>query len=265
MTTEAGVYVGWLRHRRFAPVAHEFSYPLFMVLVDIDRLPELMRVSPFTSYNRWNWASFNERDHFGDPSRSLRERVALDAARHGLVLPDGPVFLVTHLRYLGYCFNPVSFFYCYDAQGALDLVLAEVNNTFGGSHNYWLQHSTDQRAPDAVFRSTAEKSLYVSPFLETGLDYTFALTPAADRLVAHMRVSKTGGLLFDATLSLERRPWTSGEIHRALLRHPMMTAKVVGGIHWEAMRLWWKGVPAVARKTPDGVADSSAAASAPLE
>ena len=136
---ESGLFVGTLRHRRFTPVAHSFTYPLFMALLDVDRLAELMRVSRLTSYNRWNWASFDDRDHLGDPTRALRDRLALDATRHGIDLPDGRIFLLTHLRHLGYGFNPVSFFYCFDAAERLRVVLAEVSNTFGGSHNYWLR------------------------------------------------------------------------------------------------------------------------------
>jgi hypothetical protein len=115
----SGLCLGTLRHRRFAPIAHAFTYPLFMALLDIDRLPELMRVSRVTGYNRFNWASFHDRDHLGDPARPLRERLVVDAARHGIDLPDGRIFLLTHLRYLGYGFNPVSFFYCFDAAGRL--------------------------------------------------------------------------------------------------------------------------------------------------
>jgi hypothetical protein len=251
---DSGLFIGTLRHRRFAPVAHAFTYPLFMALLDIDRLPELMRVSRVTGYNRFNWASFHDRDHFGDPARPLRERLAVDAARRGIDLPEGPVLLLTHLRYLGYGFNPVSLFYCFDAAERLQIVLAEVSNTFGGTHNYWLR-------PDPVsrtFRAAAAKSLYVSPFMPVGLDYTFAFTPPADRLVAHMETVDRGVVGFDATLSLERRPWDGAEIRRALLRHPAMTAHVVAGIHWQALRLWWKGVPLVRRVTPDGVGERQA-------
>ena len=132
-----------------------------MVLLDIDRVPALMRVSAVTSDNRWNWASFDDRDHLGDPSRPLRERLIVDAARHGVELPAGPIFLLTHLRYLGYCFNPVSFFYCFDPAERLQVVLAEVSNTFGGTHNYWLRPDSALR----TFRAAAVKSLYVSPFM----------------------------------------------------------------------------------------------------
>jgi uncharacterized protein len=225
-----------------------------MALLDIDRLPQLMATSKLTSYNRWNWASFHDGDHFGDPARPLRERLAVDAARNGIDLPDGRIYLLTHLRYLGYCFNPVSFFYCFDAEAELRMVLAEVSNTFGGSHNYWLRPDPASR----TFRSAAVKSLYVSPFMPVDLDYAFAFTPPAGRLVAHMETMKAGSICLDATLSLERRPWSAAEIRRALVRYPAMTANVVAGIHWQALKLWWKGVPLVRRITSEGMGERAA-------
>lgn len=257
-----GVYVGTLRHRRMAPIAHEFTYPLFMVFLDIDRIPEFMGKSTFTSYNRWNWASFHEADHLGDPALPLRTRLARDASRYGFSLPDGPVFLLTHLRYLGYGFNPVSFFYCYDQGGALRLVLAEVNNTFGGSHNYWLEPSGG--AQDGPFRAAASKSFYVSPFMPADMRYAFTFSAPADRLVAHMTVDREPSgdgtaHRFDATLRLEHRDWSAAMIRSVLLRHPAMTVSVVAGIHWQALRLWWKGLPVVPRPTRDGVHPEHAA------
>ncbi len=251
---DSGLFIGTLRHRRFAPIAHAFTYPLFMALLDIDRLPELMRVSRVTGYNRFNWASFHDRDHLGDPARPLRERLAVAATGHGLDLPDGRIFLLTHLRYFGYGFNPVSFFYCFDAAEQLQIVVAEVNNTFGGTHNYWLRPDSASRG----FRSVAKKSLYVSPFMPVDVDYAFAFTLPEDRLVAHMATIGAGVVGFDATLSLERRPWDANEIRRSLLRHPAMTAHVVAGIHWQALKLWWKGVPRVRRVTHDGVGERAA-------
>jgi uncharacterized protein len=251
---DSGLFVGTLRHRRFTPVAHAFTYPLFMALLDIDRVAELMKQSRLTSYNRWNWASFHDRDHLGDPTLPLRERLRIDAARHGIELPPGQVFLLTHLRYLGYGFNPVSFFYCFDRAQHLRLVLAEVSNTFGGTHNYWLRPDPASRP----FRSAAEKSLYVSPFMPIDLDYTFAFTRPTTRLVAHMAAGHAGSIGFDATLSLERRPWNAAHIRRVLLRYPVMTTSVMARIHWEALKLWWKGVPVVPRITGDGVDERAA-------
>ncbi len=244
---EPAIYTGVLRHRRYRPRPHEFAYRLFMAYLDVDRLPELMRVSPFTSYNRWNWAAYDERDHLGDPSRPLRERLAGHAAAEGLALPDGPIYLLTHLRYLGHCFNPVSFFYCHDRDERLQLVLAEVNNTFGETHHYWLP-ARSGRMGGAARRHTARKQMHVSPFLPMALDYDFVLTEPADRLVVRMRTidaeqAAGGAPLFDATLTLEREPWGARSLHRALARHPWMTAKVVGAIHWEALKLYLKKVP----------------------
>jgi len=256
---DSGLFVGTLRHRRFTPVAHAFTYPLFMALLDVDRVPELMNRSRLTSHNRWNWATFDDRDHLGDPSRPLRERLIVDAARHGIEVPAGPIFLLTHLRYLGYGFNPVSFFYCLDRTEQLRVVLAEVSNTFGGTHNYWLRPDPASR----TFRAAAAKSLYVSPFMPVDVEYTFAFTPPAGRLVAHMETNQAGSVGFDATLSLERRPWNAAEIRRVLVRYPAMTTRVMAEIHWEALKLWWKGVPVVPRVTADGVGERAARAAAP--
>ena len=247
MIPEAGLYTGTLRHRRFRPRPHKFTYELFMAFLDVDRIPELMAKTPWTSYNRFNWASFEERDHFGDPRLSLRERVAQDARAHGVPLPDGPIFLLTHLRYLGYCFNPISFYFCYDRSGHVDTVLAEVNSTFGESRNYWLWPKNRQLSANRL-HYRCPKTMHVSPFLHMNLDYEFVLTEPGDKLVTHMNTIERDPAfesqpLFDATLALERQPWTSRNVGRVLLRHPAMTAKVIGAIHWQALRLFLKRVP----------------------
>jgi DUF1365 family protein len=246
---EPGVFVGSLRHRRHAPVGHAFTYGLFMVLLDIDRIPALMSVTRLVSHNRPNWATFDDRDHLGDPTLPLRTRLERDAAGAQVELPDGPIFLLTHLRYLGYCFNPVSFFYCFDRDSRLALVAAEVHNTAGASRTYWLQPERDGR----TFRARASKTLDVSPFLPADLEYRFALTtPAARHVVAHIDVVRGGSRVFDATLSLERRPWSAKEIRRCLLRHPAMTVSVMAAIHWQAFTLWWKGVPVIPAESGAG-------------
>jgi DUF1365 family protein len=236
---ESAIYTGTLRHRRFEPARHEFTYPLFMAFLDIDRIPELMKVSRFSSYQRFNWASFHERDHFGDPSRSLRERLAQDAEREGLRLPNGKIFLLTHLRYLGYNFNPISLFYCYGTDGALETVLAEVNNTFGETCNYWLSEGEGDRGH--IYHR--KKTMHVSPFMGMDLDYRFVLPNPGEQLVAHMSTIDEGRSYFDATLTLEREAWSAAALHRALRKFPWMTAKVITAIHWQALRLYLKKVP----------------------
>ena len=248
MIPDPGLYVGSVRHRRFAPRAHAFEYPLFMAFLDVDRVGELMAASRFTSYNRFNWAAFHDRDHLGNPAEPLRERLRTLAAEAGEALPGGPIRLLTHLRYAGYAFNPISLYYCYRHDGRLERVLADVSNTYGGRRAYWLRPigETSRR-----FRAEAPKALYVSPFMDFDVDYEFVLTPPADSLVAHLNVTRRGEpdakrvRLFDATLALRHRPWTAATIRSTLVAFPWMTAKVVAAIHWEALRLRLKGLDVV--------------------
>jgi uncharacterized protein len=256
---DSALYIGKLRHRRFIPRQHGFSYPVYMAFLDIDQLAELMGVSPCSSYDRWNITAYYERDHFGAANLTLRERLAADATAHGLRLPDGQIFLLTHLRYLGYVFNPVSFYYCYDAAGNLAMMMAEVNSTFGERHNYWLSASCE-RAATAAKRYSTPKEMHVSPFMSMELDYDWIFSPPGERLVAHMNILQNGKAFFDATLELQRRPWRATELHRALLSYPFMTLRVIAGIHWQALRLWLKNVPVFTqpRKRPVCIANEAA-------
>ena len=237
------IYAGTLRHRRFVPARHAFAYPLFMSLLDIDRIEESMRVSPWTSFNRFNWAAYDDRDHLPGYDGVLRDRLAACATADGRSLPDGPIHLLTHLRYAGYVFNPISIYYCHDRVGEMRLVMADVRNTYGGRHQYWLDPDDDS---PARFRSTVAKTLFVSPFMEGEMQYEFILTPPAARLVVHMNVDERRDpkrRCFDATLALSARPWTAASIRSTLVRYPFMTTKVIGAIHWEALRLKWKRFP----------------------
>lgn len=255
LTIESSLCIGSVRHRRFEPERHEFTYPIFMALLDIDRIPELMKASWFTSYERFNWASFREKDHFGDPALPLRARLKTDADKHGIILPDGQIFLLTHLRYLGYIFNPISLFYCYSRDGELQTILAEVNSTFGESHNYWLTETNRISSSRArVYRS--HKAMHVSPFMPMELDYWFVLPEPGQRLIAHMKTLEGEHSIFDATLRLQRKPWCAASILLALLRFPWVTLKVIMAIHWEAMRLFFKRVPVFTH--PDRIGKESA-------
>jgi DUF1365 family protein len=254
---EPGLYVGTLRHRRFSPRAHAFTYPIFMALLDIDRLPALMRVSPFTAHNRFAWASFHDADHLEPGPASVRDKLRADAARAGFDLPDGRVLLLTHLRYLGYVFNPVSFYYCYDRDEGLRAVLAEVNNTYGGRDTYWLT-TPCSRPESATLSFRTAKRLYVSPFIPMDVDWTFHFSRPAESLQVHMSALPASAVplpvpVLDATMRLERRPWTSGAWLRTLLRFPLMTVSVIAAIHWQALRLYVKGVPVQPRPTPTGI------------
>jgi DUF1365 family protein len=241
---ESGIYSGSLRHRRFFPAVHEFTYPLFLAFLDIDQLPQLMKVSPLAGYNRRNWVSYQERDHFGDPTKSLRERMLQEAQRKDIVLPEGRIFLLTHLRYLGYTFNPVSFFYCYDRERRLQVIMAEVSNTFGEAENYWLTPSIQRHAGENK-KYRFPKTFHVSPFMKLGHEYEWTFTPPGERLITQCISHERGQAIFDSTLKLERREWSRAELHRALVRFPWVTGKVIAAIHWQALRLFFKRVPVV--------------------
>jgi uncharacterized protein len=242
---ESALYFGTVSHRRFRPAKHEFEYPLFMAFLDVDRIPALMRASRLTSYNHWNWASFYESDHFGDVQKPLRQRVENDAARNGVQLPNGKIFLLTHLRYLGYNFNPVSFYYCFDRDEKLRVILAEVNNTFGETQNYWLSPENQVAASDKARSFEFAKAFHVSPFMGMACRYHWIFTPPEESLVVQTNVVEDGQALFDGALRLKRRPWSSKWIRYALLHFPWQTAKTIAAIHWEAARLYCKKVPVV--------------------
>lgn len=244
---KSALYVGKLLHRRFSPRGHEFSYPVYMAFLDIDQLLELMKVSRFSSYNGWNWTSYDECDHFGDAKSSLRKRVEEDARREGIGLPDGKIFLLTHLRYLGYVFNPVSFFYCYNSAGELEMILSEVNNTFGETHNYWLTKD-NELSNAAAKRYQTSKEMHVSPFQGMEITYDWIFTEPGEQLVAHMNTLAGGKANFDATLQLERRPWEAKELLELLVSYPLMTVKIIAAIHWQALRLWMKRIPVYAHQ-----------------
>jgi hypothetical protein len=221
------------------PKRHEFTYPLFLVFLDIDRIPELMRISPITSYNRANVVSYRETDHFGNPSQSLRERVERQATHQSIAPPQGKIFLLTHLRYFGYNFNPVSFFYCYTQNGKLSSVLAEVNNTFAETHNYWLTAEREVPAGTSK-RYRFAKAFHVSPFLEMRQHYDWTFTAPGNCLTVQCMNFEDESLVFDSTLKLERRDWTARELHRAVARFPFLTLKVIAAIHWQGLRLLLK-------------------------
>jgi uncharacterized protein len=222
-----------------------------MALLDIDRLEDAMAISPFTSVGGLNWATFDHRDHVGDPALPLRERLRHEAHRLGHTLPEGPIYLLTHLRYLGYNFNPISFYYCFAPDRRLAAVVGEVHSTFGEERLYWLT-SGSALHPGPGWQTP--KTMHVSPFMPMDLAYEFQISPPGPSLVAHMTTADVrepaAGPTFDATLTLTRRPWTARDIHRVLRRHPWMTAKVIAAIHWEALRLRLKGLPVYAHPNP---------------
>ena len=240
----SALYQGTIRHRRFSPAAHEFSYTMFMAYLDLAEIDEAFRGRWLWSASRPALARFRRADHFGDPAVPLDESVrALVAEKTGR-RPDGPVRLLAHLAYFGWCFNPVSFFYCFDKTGRrVETVVAEVSNTpWLEKHLYVLDRRASKSDGDAMlFR--LRKEFHVSPFMGMDQEYGWTFRDPGKWLSVHMENFERGGKIFDATMSLGRRELTGPALALALARWPFLTLKVVGAIHWQALKLWLKRVP----------------------
>jgi len=240
----SAIYEGTVRHRRFAPVPNEFTYRLFMLYLDLAELPEVFRGCWLWSAEHFNLAYLRRRDHLGNPAIVMDEAVRqLVAERTGARLA-GPIRLLTHLRYFGHCFNPVSFFYCYDPAGEkVETIVAEITNTpWHERYCYVLPEAMNEhRQPWKRYRFP--KTFHVSPFIDMNVDYDWRFLEPGERLQVHMEDYVDDGKLFDATLSLRRRPITGANLWRVLARYPLMTVQIVAKIHWQALRLWRKGAP----------------------
>jgi uncharacterized protein len=242
----AALYFGDVMHARLKPTGHRFSYRVMSRLIDLDRLGDADRQSLLFGVNRAALYSFNEADHGMRDGSSLRAYVQCCAAGHGIDLASGRVMLLCYPRLLGYTFNPLSAYFCYRADGGLALIIYEVRNTFGGIHAYVLPVKPGEIS-DAGVRQQQEKLFYVSPFIEMAMRYHFRVSPPGHTVKLRILETDREGPLLAATFNGRRRALTSAALLRSFFALPLVTLKIVGAIHWEALRLWLKGTRLVPR------------------
>ncbi|TPN81860.1 DUF1365 domain-containing protein [Mesorhizobium sp. CU2] len=243
----SALYAGKVMHQRLKPLRHRLSYRMFFLLLDLDEIDALGSRLRLLSHNRFNLFGFADADHGDGAGGSLKAYVERQLEAAGIETDGGPIQLLSMPRMLGYAFNPISLYFCHDRQGDLQAILYEVNNTFGQRHSYLIPVG-DRR--DGIIRQHCDKRFYVSPFMAMGMDYRFRIGLPGENVAIHITGSDGGGPLIVASFSGKRRELTDGALMRAFLSYPLLTLKVVAGIHWEALLLWLKGVRLQQRPTP---------------
>lgn len=241
----SAIYTGRVTHHRLAPKAHKLSYRVFSLLLDLDELPALDRGLGLFSWNRGNLVSFHSGDH-GDRKGGLKAYAQQLCVEAGAANPPARVELLCYPRLWGYAFNPLAVYFCYDDQDRIDSVIYEVRNTFGERHSYVLPRNGD----DDILRHACDKRFYVSPFMPMEARYRFRIRPPGDEVMLGIAQQSPDGARMNAVFTGQRRELGNAALARTLGATPLMTFKVMSGIHWEAFKLWRKGLPFHKRPAP---------------
>ncbi|GAA0584448.1 DUF1365 domain-containing protein [Rhizomicrobium electricum] len=228
--------VGSVMHRRLAPRRHHFRYKAFWLFLDLDEIPAHSRSLRWFSYNKPNLFSLYDRDHGNGSSVPLTDQIREEAKNAGIAAEK--IFVLLMPRVLGYTFNPLSTFFCYDAGGVLTAIRYEVHNTFGERHTYLLPVD----GASGPVKQTCRKSFYVSPFLGMAMRYDFRVAQDDDRINIGINVSHDDQLMLCAVLTGEHQPLTDRNLLKLFFAIPLQTFKVTAAIHWQALKLWRKGL-----------------------
>jgi uncharacterized protein len=240
---ESLIFTGIVRHRRFTPKRHQFSYKLFMFCFDIGDLPNSFKQIKNVSIEAFNWFSFRRKNYMSHPDTPLDEYARQLVASKFNTYPKGKIYLLTNLSCLGYCFNPISLYFIFDETNQqLDYLIIEVTNTpWGEKHNYVL--SSLARSKNDVYDFKFQKELHVSPFMAMNYNYQFNLKLNRQKIIVHMENHIDGKKDFDATLILKAAAQNASSFKKILRHFPLITYKVAAAIYWQALKLWMKGVP----------------------
>jgi DUF1365 family protein len=250
----ACLYAGTVMHQRLKPFGHRFSYRVFSLMVDLDRLEEAGRLTPLFSVNRFNWISFREKDHLDAGGETLALAARRWFREAGIGEPLARMLLVGYPRVFGVVFNPLAVYYGYGPDGRLLGMIYEVRNTFGGRHRYVLR--VDGEGDGQGLRQEVDKIFHVSPFVDMAMRYRFRMLPPGEAVRWRILETDREGPLLSAVFSGTRRALTSSAILALCARIPLLPLTVLGGIHWQALRLWLKGAkfhpdPGKAVTSPD--------------
>jgi DUF1365 family protein len=241
MSTElrSALFPGQVTHARLKPRQHRLSYRIYSLLIDLDELDDIDRRLRLLSVDRFNLFSFYRKDR-GDRSGSdLKKQVERHMREVGIEPDGGPIRLLTMPRLLGWAFNPLSVFFCYAQDASLKAILWEVDNTFGERHGYMIAVEAGGSSEIVQY---CDKAFHVSPFMDMDLRYEFRVSPPADLLSIRIETFDREGPVLSARHLARRTPLTDAALLKAFFTIPFLTLRVVGGIHWEALKIWLKGV-----------------------
>ena len=242
--TNSCIYNGSVIHKRFKPKKHFFKYRVFSLLIDLSELNELNNKLKFFSLNKFNLISFYEKDHGERDGSSLINWVKFNLSNNNINTENIKIKLLCYPRILGYVFNPLSIFFIYDKNDKLISILYEVKNTFGEQHTYVFKVDSDEK----LIQNNCSKKFHVSPFIEMNCNYFFRiLNPVESLSVIIDQYDKEGKILF-ASQDGKRSDLTSENLMNSYLKHPLMTFKIISAIHFEAFKLWIKGIKFVKKK-----------------
>jgi hypothetical protein len=235
----SALYAGTVVHQRLRPKRHRLRYRLAQGLFDLDELDGVAGKLRFLSRNRFNLFAFHDRD-FGDGSGTpLRAQIEAHLRAAGLAPDGGPIRLLAMPRVLGHIFNPIAIWFCHRSDGSLLAIVYEVTNTLKQRHSYLIP-VTD--GADGTIRQSCAKTLYVSPFMDMDMAYDFAIRPPGEKVQIVVNGRDGEGPLISASFAGRRRALTDGALLRIFFTIPLVTLKTVAGIHWEALKLWLKGI-----------------------
>ena len=240
----SSIYNGTVIHKRFKPKIHYFKYKVFSLLIDLSELENLNKKIKFFSYNKFNLVSFYDVDHGDRDGSSLVTWVKKNLEDNNINSEKVKIKLLCYPRILGYVFNPLSVFYIYDESEKLVCILYEVKNTFGEQHTYIFRVDNDQK----LYQHNCSKKFHVSPFIEMNCKYFFRLLKPGEKISVIIDQYQTDEKILYASQDGLRVDFNTKELIKSYFKHPLMTFKIISAIHFEAFKLWIKGIKFIKKK-----------------